>query len=53
MIGEAAIWAILLLPLGSFAVIGLIIRPFLNRFSLLSGLLLIACLGVALGLSYK
>ena len=51
MIGEAAIWAIFLLPLGSFAVIGLIIRPFLDRFSILSGLLLIACLGVALGLS--
>ena len=51
MIGEAAIWAILLLPLGSFAVISLIIRPFFNRVSLLSGLLLIASLTVALGLS--
>ncbi len=51
MIGEAAIWAILLLPLGSFAVISLVIRPFLNRFSLLSGLVLIASLGAALGLS--
>ena len=51
MIGEAAIWAIFFLPLGSFAVIVLIIRPFLNRYSQLSGLTLIACLGVALGLS--
>ncbi len=51
MIGEAQIWAILFLPLGSFAFIGLIIRPFLNRFSLLSGLVLIAALGVALYLS--
>ncbi len=51
MIGEAEIWAILFLPLGSFAVIGLIIRPFLNRFPLLSGLVLIAALGVALWLS--
>ena len=51
MIGEAAIWAIFLLPLGSFLVIGLVIRPLLNRFSVLSGLLLVACLGVALGLS--
>ena len=51
MIGEAAIWAIFLAPLGSFAVIALIIRPFLNRFSILSGLVLIASLGVALGLS--
>ena len=51
MINEAGIWAILLLPLGSFVVIGLIIRPFLNRYSLLSGITLIASLGVALGLS--
>ncbi len=51
MIPEAAIWAIFFLPLGSFVVIGLIIRPLLNRFSLLSGLTLIASLGVALGFS--
>ena len=51
MIGEAYIWAIFLLPLGSFVVISLIIRPFLNRYSLLSGLTLIASLVVALGLS--
>ena len=51
MIGEAAIWAIFLLPLGSFAAIVLIIRPLLNRFPLLSGLTLIGCLGVAFGLS--
>ena len=51
MIGEASIWAIFFLPLGSFVVIGFFIRPFLNRFSLLSGLTLIGALGVALGLS--
>ena len=51
MISEAAIWAIFLLPLGSFVVIGLVIRPFLNRYPLLSGLTLVASLGVALGLS--
>ncbi len=51
MIPEAAIWAIFFLPLGSFIIIGLVIRPLLNRFSVLSGLLLIASLGVALGLS--
>ena len=51
MIGEAPIWAIFLLPLGSLAVIVLIIRPFLQRYSLLSGLTLIASLAVALGLS--
>ncbi len=48
MIPEAAIWAIFFLPLGSFLVIGLIIRPFFNQFSILSGLLLVASLGVAL-----
>ena len=51
MISEAAIWAIFLLPLGSFVVVGLVIRPFLNRYPLLSGLTLVASLGVALGLS--
>jgi len=51
MISEAAIWAIFFLPLGSFFVIGLLIRPFFNRYSLLSGLTLVASLGVALGLS--
>ena len=51
MISEAYIWTIFFLPLGSFVVIGLIIRPFLNRYSLLSGLTLIGALGVALGLS--
>ena len=51
MIGEAAIWAIFFLPLGAFAVIGLIIRPLFNRYCLLSGLVLVASLGVALGLS--
>ena len=51
MVSEAAVWAIFLLPLGSFALIALVIRPFLNRFSFLSGLVLIAALGAALGLS--
>jgi NADH-quinone oxidoreductase subunit L len=51
MIGEGVIWAVFLLPLASFVVISLIIRPFLNRFSILSGLLLIGCLTVSFGLS--
>ena len=51
MISEAYIWAIFFLPLGSFVVIGLVIRPFLNRYSLISGLSLIGSLAVALGLS--
>jgi len=48
---EAAIWAIFLLPLASFGVIALIIRPFLNRHYALSGLVLILPLAAALGLS--
>ena len=48
---EAAIWAIFLLPLASFGVIALIIRPFFNRHYALSGLVLILPLGAALGLS--
>ena len=48
---EAAIWAILLLPMASFGVIALIIRPFLNRHFALSGLVLILPLAAAFGLS--
>ena len=48
---EAAVWSILFLPVAAFLIISLILRPFLNRYSLLSGLLLILCLAVAFGLS--
>ena len=51
MITESVVWAIFLLPLASFLIISLLIRPFLNRYSLLSGLTLIAALSVAFGLS--
>jgi len=51
MVSEGAVWAIVLLPLASFAIIGLVIRPFLNRYAWLSGILLIVALAVALGLS--
>ncbi|MBI4302081.1 MAG: NADH-quinone oxidoreductase subunit L [Chloroflexi bacterium] len=44
-------WAILLLPLFSFAVISLVIRPFLNRQSQISGYLTIATIGAALALA--
>ena len=36
MISEAAVWAIFLLPLGSFVLIALVIRPFLNRWPYLA-----------------
>ena len=48
---EWVVWSIFLLPLASFVVISLIIRPFLDRYSRLSGLLLITCLLVSFGLS--
>ena len=51
MPSEAVVWSILFLPVAAFLVTSLIIRPFLNRYSLLSGLLLILCLAVAFGLS--
>ena len=51
MVNEAVIWAILLLPLGSFAFAALVVRPFFNRLSLISGLATIAALGTALGFS--
>ena len=51
MVAETVVWAIFLLPLASFLLISLIIRPFLNRYSLLSGLVLIAALAVAFALS--
>ena len=34
MVNEALVWAIFLLPLGSFVLIALVIRPFLNRWPL-------------------
>ena len=51
MVTEAVVWAIFLLPLASFLLISLVIRPFLNRYAILSGLVLIAALAVAFGLS--
>ena len=51
MVTAAAVWAILLLPLGSFAVIALVVRPFLNRWPLSAGLLTIGAMAAALALS--
>ena len=51
MVNESSILAIFLLPLASFVLIGLIIRPFLNRYSWVSGYLLIAALALAVILS--
>ena len=48
---EGAAWAILFLPLASFLVIALVIRPFLNRNESLSGYLTILAIGTAFVLS--
>ena len=44
MVNEALVWAIFLLPLGSFVLIALVIRPFLNRWPLLAALSTIGAL---------
>ena len=52
MISEQQAWAILFLPLASFLLIGLGIRPFLNsRYSRLSGYVTILAIGAAFALS--
>ncbi len=47
MINETLIWLIFFLPLVSFATISLIIRPFLNQYSFISGPIAIASIGAA------
>ncbi len=47
MIQESALWAIFLLPLGSFVAIALVIRPFLNRFSGLAAFTTIATIAAS------
>ncbi|MCI0789469.1 MAG: NADH-quinone oxidoreductase subunit L, partial [Chloroflexi bacterium] len=51
MVSEAVIWSIFLLPLASFAFAALVVRPFFNRYSLISGAVTIAALGTALAFS--
>ena len=51
MVTEPLVWAIFFLPLLSFLLISLVIRPFLNRYGWLSGGLLIVALAVSFGLS--
>ena len=51
MVTESLVWAILFLPLLSFLLISLFIRPFLNRYALASGYLLIIALAICFVLS--
>ena len=47
MVTEATLWAIFLLPLGSFALIALVIRPFLNRWPILAAISTIGALAAS------
>ena len=51
MVTEPQVWAIFFLPLISFLLIALVIRPFLNRYALLSGGVLIVALAISFILS--
>ena len=51
MINEAGSWLIVGLPLASFLIIGLVIRPFFNRYADWAGYLTIASIAGSLGLS--
>ena len=51
MIPEEAVWTILFLPLGSFLIIALVIRPFLNNLPIQSSLITILAIGGSLVLS--
>ena len=51
MISEVSVWLIFFLPLASFAIIALVIRPFFYRYSNLAGLLTVVAVGASLVLS--
>ena len=47
MLNEQIIWSIFFLPLASFIIIGLIVRPFFNRYSFISGPIAIVSIGLS------
>ena len=51
MINEAGSWLIVGLPLASFVIIGVVIRPFFNRYANWAGYLTVASIAGSLGLS--
>jgi len=51
MIPEWAVWLILFLPLGSFVLIGFVVRPFFNKYAEMAGYLTILAVGGSLALS--
>ena len=52
MISEQAAWAIFFAPVASFVLAGLVIRPFFNRYSYVSGYVTIVAMTVSLALSF-
>ena len=51
MIPEIDVWSIFFLPLAAFLIIGLIIRPFFNRYAQVAGYITIISIGLSLVLS--
>ena len=49
---EFAAWSIFFLPLASFVITALVIRPFFNRYSKIAGYITILAIGGSLGLSF-
>ena len=47
MISEWLVWSVFLLPVAAFIVISLVVRPLFNRYAVVSGLILIACLTIS------
>ena len=51
MVNEQIIWFIFIIPVAAFLFISLIIRPFLNRYSFISGPIAILAIGISFILS--
>lgn len=51
MINEGTAWAIMFVPLGAFILIALVIRPFFNQYSKVSGYVTSLAIAVSFGLS--
>ena len=51
MVTEQLIWAIFFLPLASFTFIALVVRPFFNRYSIVSGPIAILAIGASFVIS--
>ena len=48
---ESLIWSIFFVPLAAFVVLGIIVRPFLNKYSVISGPIAVIAIGTSFALS--